>query len=373
MIILEGIALPETMEAVVLERPESLRVREIPLRPLERYNDPDLVLVQVEACGICGSDLRYFKGENPWAQHTLGRHLDNPPNIVLGHEFAGRVVAVLHEQNLPLLGRRVAPVCSRVCGACRYCRTEREHLCPNTVHTGHGQGWGDLEFYPGALSEYVPVWGKGCFPIPESLSSAEAAMMDIVAVCTHVANQGRIRQGESVLLLGGGPAGNGIGQIAGLLGASRQVLVDRSRTALDVARRCGFSCIVDAHGAADLEGAIAEELGPHGAMTVFDSIGTEESLRMGLRLLDKGGTLVNMAVHDSVVNFNQMELGAERTLVTSCNFRSHEYPAALDWLVEGLVDVRPWISRIKRADVPAAFSKLIAQDKGGDFFKVVVE
>ncbi len=373
MITLEGIALPETIEAVVLEKPESLAVREIPLWPLESYGDPDLVLVEVEACGICGSDLRYFMGENPWAQHTLGRHMDNPPNIVLGHEFAGRVVAILDERNAPLLGKRVAPVCSRVCGVCRYCLTGRAHLCPDTVHTGHGQGWGERKFYPGAFAEYVPVWGKGCYTIPDSMAGVDAAMMDILAVCTHVARQGRIQRGESVLILGAGPAGNGLGQIARLLGASRSVLVDRSTTALRVARECGFSTLIDARESKDLEKAIAAELGPFGAMTVFDSIGAEETLAMGLRLLDKGGTLVNMAVHDSTLRLNQMALGAERALVTSCNFSSGDYTEALDWLASGRIDVRPWISRIERAEVPAAFSRLLEPDKGGDFFKVVIE
>ena len=65
---------------------------EIPVWPIESYGDPDLVRVMVAACGVCGSDFRYCAGENPWAMHTLGRHVDNPPNIVLGHEFASKLV-----------------------------------------------------------------------------------------------------------------------------------------------------------------------------------------------------------------------------------------------------------------------------------------
>ncbi len=360
------------MEAVVLEGPESLVVRQIPMWPLESYGDGDLVLVEVKACGICGSDLRYFKGENPWAQHTLGRHVDNPPNIVLGHEFTGRVVAVLDEQNAPLLGKRVAPVCSKVCGTCRYCRTGREHLCPHTVHTGHGQGWGERDFYPGAYAEYVPVWGKGCFLLPDALSFRDGAMMDILGVCAHVANQGRVQQAESVLVLGAGPAGNGVARIALIQGASRAVLIDRSARAIEVARQCGFEDVIDTR-AGDVEETIRDRLGPDGAMTVFDTIGTEESIALGLRFLDKGGVLVNMAVHDRELRLNQMDLGAERTLVTSCNFTAHEYPAALDWLAEGRIDVGPWTSTIGRSQVPQAFARLLESDKGGEYFKVVIE
>ena len=372
MITMKGKTLPKRMEAVVLEKPGRLTVQEIPLWPLESYGDDDLVLVEVEACGVCGSDLRYFQGENPWAQHTLGRHVDNPPNIVLGHEFTGTVVAVLHERNRPLLGKRVAPLCSKTCGTCRYCTSERENLCPRTVHLGHGQGWGKQDFYPGAYAEYVPAWGRGCFEIPRSLSFEEASMMDILAVCTHVALQGRVRKGAAVLVLGAGPAGNGIAQVARVLGASPVVLVDRSEKAVEVAKGCGFEHVIRAGDGDAVEREAVRVLGPEGAFSVFDAVGAEWSIRTGLHLLDKGGTLVNMAVHDAELRLNQTELGGERRLVTSCNFRLHEYPDALAWLTEGKIDVKPWLGRVKRTDLPAVFHTLLKKDKGERWFKVVV-
>src|ERR1700749_2403300 len=97
--------LPETLPAAVLRSPRRLEILEIPQWPLESYGDPDMVLIRVAACGVCGSDFRYFVGENPWAQHTLGRFVPNAPNIVLGHEYAGTVVAVLGEHNRRLLGK----------------------------------------------------------------------------------------------------------------------------------------------------------------------------------------------------------------------------------------------------------------------------
>ena len=154
------ITIPAAMKAVVLEAPRRLALREIPVWPIDSYGDPDLVLVQVEACGVCGSDFRYYAGENPWAMHTLGRHVDNPPGIVLGHEYAGEVVAVADPQNEPLLGKRVAPVCSKVCGKCPDCRAGRTQLCPNTVHMGHGQGWGKRDFYPGAYARICAGLGQ---------------------------------------------------------------------------------------------------------------------------------------------------------------------------------------------------------------------
>jgi threonine dehydrogenase-like Zn-dependent dehydrogenase len=363
-------AIPTVMRAVVLESPRRLALREIPVWPIASYGDPDLVLVKVAACGVCGSDFRYFAGENPWALHTLGRHVDNPPGIVLGHEFAGEVVAVLDERNAGLLGRRVAPVCSKVCGVCPDCRAGRTQLCPNTIHMGHGQGWGRREFYPGAYAEYVPAWGAGCYAVPEGLSFGEAAMMDILAVCVHVANQGDIQHGRPVLMMGAGPAGNGIAQAARILGASSVTVTDVSRTALDLARKAGFDQVVDASGrtGADLLAEL-RTLAPDGFGTVFDSVGGRESFDLGLGLLGKKGTLVNMAVHDQDFAVNFMRLGSERRITTSSNFATGDYPIALSWLEAGRFKVLDWLTEIGLGDVPRLFAEA---SSGRSAFKSVI-
>ncbi|UCF96661.1 MAG: alcohol dehydrogenase catalytic domain-containing protein [Spirochaetaceae bacterium] len=75
----------DTSLAVILERPGSISVKKIPIPPIQGPT----VRVRMQACGICGSDVRYFSGENPWSLHTLGRHVPSPPNMVLGHEVSG--------------------------------------------------------------------------------------------------------------------------------------------------------------------------------------------------------------------------------------------------------------------------------------------
>ena len=78
------------MKAAVLEAPYRLVLKEVPV-PSPK---PDEVLIKVGACGICGSDVRYYLGENPWALHTLGKGEAMPPNTILGHEVAGEIVEV---------------------------------------------------------------------------------------------------------------------------------------------------------------------------------------------------------------------------------------------------------------------------------------
>ncbi|MGZ5497527.1 MAG: zinc-dependent alcohol dehydrogenase [Candidatus Aminicenantales bacterium] len=365
------VTIPPTMKAVVLEAPRRLALREIPVWPIDSYGDPDLVLVKVEACGVCGSDFRYYAGENPWAMHTLGRHVENPPGIVLGHEYAGEVVAVADAKNEPLLGRRVAPVCSKVCGRCPDCRAGRTQLCPNTVHMGHGQGWGKRDYYPGAYAQYVPAWGSGCYVIPDRLSFGEAAMMDILAVCVHVAHQGRVQPGRPILMMGAGPAGNGIAQAARLLGASRVVVMDIADLPLEMAKKAGFDIVVDARKKASA--ALAAELktlAPEGFGSVFDSVGGRDSFDLGLSVLAKEGTLVNMAVHDLDIPVNFLRLGSERRITTSSNFATGDYPLALSWLDSGRFQVKDWLTEVRLEDIPGLFAQ--ADTSGRTAFKLVI-
>lgn len=356
------------MRAAVLEGPGRLVVRDIAEWRLESYDDPDMVLVEVGACGVCGSDFRYFAGENPWAQHTLGRHVPNPPNIVLGHEFAGTVVKVLSERNAHLIGKRVAPVCSKVCGACAECRAGRSHLCPETVHLGHGQGWGEQAYYPGAYAPLVPCWGASCHEISDRLPMAEAAMMDILAVCVHVARVGQVRAGGTSLSIGAGPAGNGCAQASIALGAARALVYDRNPVALDVAMRQGLEP-VDARLGPDL----LRTKVPEGFDTVFDTVGSPETLDLGLSLLAKAGTLVNLAVHaGQTMHLDLMRLGSERRLTTSCNFETSDYATALAWLESGRFRVREWLTTVGLDDLPGIFEAVARDPETKAAFKVVV-
>ena len=122
------------MKAAVLKKPYQIVVEQLPGPTPE----PDQVVIEVAHCGVCGSDIRYFKGENPWALHTLGRNAPNPPNIILGHEFSGRIVEAGSEKFSHLVGQDVAIIPYDICGRCPDCLAGNHHLCQNMIHIGHG-------------------------------------------------------------------------------------------------------------------------------------------------------------------------------------------------------------------------------------------
>ena len=106
--------------------------------------------------------------------------------------------------------------------------------------------------------------------------------------------------------------------------------------------------------------------------TVFDTVGTALTIDLGMRLLGKGGTFVNVAVHDEPIPFNFLRLGSERRMVTSCNFEVGDYPRALAWLESGVFRVREWITPVRLPDLPGRFAETVGAAQKG-VFKMVVD
>lgn len=327
------------MKAVVLRSPKVLEFMEVPVPRLAQDNH---VLIQVKACGICGSDLRYWAGENPWALHTLGRHLDNPPNIILGHEFAGVVAEVNSAQYEHLLGRRVGVQAYRVCGACDFCRSARHNLCRQTIHIGHGQGWGEMDFYPGAYAEYCLGWGDLLYPLPEQLSFQEAAMADIFNVAVHAAGRGKLGQGANVLCIGGGPVGLSIAQVAEAQGARKVFVSETSPLARRVLGQYDLT-VIDPNEQS-VRDVVTEGTAGLGVAAVYDSVGSDETISQALGLLAESGTYVDLAVRSTPWKLDAAWLASERTITTSSNAFYDDVREAYELIFSGQVRVGPMIT-----------------------------
>ena len=169
------------MKALVLKTVETLEIMDVPLPQLQ----PGMVLVKVAMCGICGSDVRYFRGENPWAKQTLQQVVPNPPNIILGHELTGTVVDAYHESDRCLIGKRVGVNSFTTCGRCHFCRTGRENFCLQTKHLGHGQGWGTMEFYPGGMAEFCPAFADQVVELSDRVTDEQATFLDPIIAAMH--------------------------------------------------------------------------------------------------------------------------------------------------------------------------------------------
>jgi len=356
------------MKAVVLKKPKTLELMNVPEFELREKNH---VLIKVKACGICGSDLRYWAGDNPWALHTLGRHIDNPPNMIMGHEFAGEVVQVNDKKYEHLLRRKVGVQSYRVCGKCTFCKSGRENLCRDMIHIGHAQGWGSMDYFPGAYAEYCLGWADLLHPLADNLTYPEAAMADILCVAVHVVGRTTIYEGANVLCIGGGPAGLSIGQFAKSKGAGNVYISDPSAIAREVISKYPDFTIINPREQ-DLGEIIRGVNGNERCAAIFDSVGSNETINMALPLLEESGTYVNLAVHKTPFKFDGSLIGSERTLTTSSNAFYQDLVDAYELLNKGIIDVKPWITqRLPLEKYNEAFDLLLKDPK--EAYKVVFE
>ena len=354
------ISMPQAMTAAVLRGPRDLAVMTIPA-PRPR---PGEVSVEVLACGICGSDLRYYEGENPWAKHTLGHEKPNPPNMVLGHEVVGR-----HE------GRAVAALAFKGCGECLACRRGQENLCADTAHLGHGAGWGDVEFNPGGMAELCPVWREHLYALPPGVSAAEGTFLDGLAVAVHAVRRAALFPGASLLILGAGPIGLCIMQAARALGAGPCRVADIYAVALECAAEVGADETrqVDGGGMQALAAELAPAAGRRGLDAVFETTGDPAAQEAALQMLAPGGCLVLMAGVAPALRLPDGALAGERRLTTASNHMYEDFQVALEMLGSGRVRVGPMITHtFPLAEAARAFE--VARDKPRHgAIKVIIE
>lgn len=356
------------MKAVVLRKPMDICVENIP----EPKASEDFLVIDVKACGICGSDVRYYKGENPWAMQTCGKELPNPPNIVLGHEIAGVVREVLNPRYKDLIGKRVAVFSFKTCGKCHYCANGLYHLCKSTQHIGHGAGWGDMKYYPGGMAERCIVWNTNVFEIPEGISFAAATVLDPLSVALHALRVGEVHTGDDVLVMGTGPVGLLIAQAAKAFGANHVLCTDISATSLNMARKLGIERTVDVRSEDQTE-CVREVCGRPNVNVIFDTVGSAASQERTLKLLRESGRLVNLVANTDTISMSLMDIAAERKIISTANGRTEDYTLGIQLLSSGAVDVESMIThRISIDEIQHGMDMLLDREKYGAM-KVVVE
>jgi threonine dehydrogenase-like Zn-dependent dehydrogenase len=326
------------VRAVVLRGPGRLEVADLPEPALA----PGQVMVRVQACGICGSDLRYLHGENPWSQHTLGVSLPSPPNMVLGHEFAGEIVRAADSDAEARLGERVAILAYRGCGQCFYCRHGQPNLCADTAHIGHGAGWAGAAYNPGGMAELCPVWSEMAYTLPTAISFDEATLLDGTAVAVHAVARAEVAEGDWLVVLGCGPIGLLVLQVARARGA-RVVAADIVPGAVTMARGLGAEVAVAAGDESLLE-VVNRATEDIGAAAVLNSVGTPESVVESMGLLRRGGRQVLLALEAGDVTLPSSALAGERVLTVSANNTYPEFPEALRLVTSDAVKCRPLIT-----------------------------
>ena len=215
------------MRGVVIHAPRDLRVEEVEAAPL----GPRDVRVRIEAGGICGSDLHYYH------HGGFGTVRLRQP-MALGHEIAGTVEEVGGEVSRVRPGMRVAVNPSRPCDRCRYCRAGQRNHCLDMRFMGSAMRFPHVQ---GGFRQSIAVDEIQAVPIAPTVTMAEAAMAEPLAVCLHAARQAGLLSGAKVLVTGCGPIGTLAVVAARHGGAAEIVATDVSGYPLSLAGRVGAS------------------------------------------------------------------------------------------------------------------------------------
>ena len=238
------------------------------------------VLLRVERVGICGSDIHYYR------HGRVGAFVPTRP-FVLGHEFAGEVVAVGRAAGAVAVGDRVAVDPSQACLRCSWCRRGRSNLCPEMRYFGSAATDPPTD---GALCELKAVPAANCYRLGDALSYAEGALLEPLAVACHAVLRAGGIAGKVVAVSGAGTIGQLVATVARALGAARVVVSD-PRAAARAAAAMRADAVLDP---GDPEAA-ARALGGDGAPEVtFEAAGAEASFRWALQHTAPGGTVVQI-------------------------------------------------------------------------------
>ncbi len=313
------------MKALVYTAPNEVTYRDEP--PPSRGADE--VLLQIDAAGICGSDMHAYHGHDP----------RRVPPLILGHELSARVVEGPGE------GRRVTVNPLITCGRCEYCAQGRDNLCAHRTMIGMTRAGGFAELMATAASSVIDV--------PQDISVRAAALTEPAATALHaiaIATRALARPLPecSVLVLGGGA----IGMLATLLLRSygvRRVSVGE----INALRRTSLAKATNAH----VYDPAREQ--PSGADLVLDAVGAKATRNAALSAVKPGGVVMHVGLLDwaSEIDMRKLTL-AEITLIGTYTYTTADLRAAVAALAAGAFGDLAWVEERPLAEGAAAFRDL---------------
>jgi L-iditol 2-dehydrogenase len=333
------------MKTLLMSEYNHLEIADLPLPSAGRGE----VLVRVEACGICGSDVHGFDG-------STGRRI---PPIVMGHEAAGTVETIGEGVTKYKKGDRVTFDSTIYCGECQYCKRGQINLCDNREVIG--VSCGDYRRH-GAFAEYVLVPERIMYPLPDNFSFNEAAMLEAVSVGMHGVKVSQLEGSETALVIGAGMIGLLTLQAAKAAGCKRVFISDVDATRLEMARQVGADEVLHCSGT-ELLAEVMRLTGGNGVDVALEAVGRNETVASAIDCTRKGGkvTLIGNIMPEVTLPLQKVVVKQLR-LQGSCA-SSGEYPEAIELIAQGKIKVKPLITAVASLEEgPRWFERLHSRE-----------
>ncbi len=329
------------MRAVTFQAPGEVRLEE---RPEPDLLAPDDAIVQVEATGVCGSDLHIYHGR-----------VKIEPGFTIGHEYVGEVIAAGDAVTKVDVGDRVLGCFQTACGSCFFCMRGEYHKCDESRVFGHGATLGSLQ---GAQAEQVlvPRANLTLRRVPDGMSDDAALFAgDVMGTGYHSVVAAGLKPGDTVVVLGLGPVGLCAVQAARACGAARVIGIDTVADRLAVARSFGAEAVHLTEE--DPRAAVKAATEGRGADVVVDAVGHPDALDMACRMARKAGTVSVVGVYAErcEVHMGVVWIKALKIITGHANVIAH-VDSVLAMMANGVLDPTPLVSRhMKLEDAPAAY------------------
>jgi L-iditol 2-dehydrogenase len=316
------------MKALLLSKYNHLEITDIAVPT----PGPGEILVNVAACGICGSDVHGYDGSS-------GRRI---PPIVMGHEAAGRVARVVPQVTKWAEGDRVTFDSTIFCGSCPYCARGEVNLCDRRQVLG--VSCSDYRC-AGAFAEYVIVPERIVYRLPDALSFAEAAMLEAVAVAAHAVSLSHVSRGDQALVLGAGMIGLLTLQALRAAGCSSVYVADVDASRLKLANEVGATATFLGAGE-DLISEILRLTNGAGVDVAVEAVGIDATVRTAVQSVRKGGTVTLVGNITPEVTLPLQKVVTRQIRLQGSCASAGEYPQAIELLTSGAIKVKPLITAI---------------------------
>jgi L-iditol 2-dehydrogenase len=261
------------MKAVVYYAPNDIRVEMVPVPAC----GDDQIRAKVDACAVCGSDLKAYLAGNPRIK----------PPMVVGHEFTGLVETVGAQVKGFKCNERIVMATSVSCGRCYYCRKNRPNLCTDLAPMGY--------VYPGGMAEFITIPARALeqghvIKVPEGVRSEHAALAEPVSCAVNCAENCSIESGDRVVVVGAGPMGIINACVAADFGAGKIIIAEVNEVRLEKAETFGFDMVINsAHQ--DLTQIVRNETDGIGADVVIVAAPAAGPQEQAIDFVRKHGTV----------------------------------------------------------------------------------
>ena len=318
------------MKSAVFYGKHDLRVEEHEMPKV----GPKDVLIQVKACGVCGTDVHIYEGDKGAAEVT-------PPTI-LGHEFSGVIAEVGSEVTNYKAGDRVCIDPNCYCGACEPCRNGVVHYCEHMI------GYGTT--VNGGFAEYCAVNERQVYKLGDNTSFEQGAMTEPVACCLHGMDMCEIRPGHQVVVIGGGMIGLLMLQLSRLAGAAKVALLEPVESKREVGKKLGADiCIDPIHE--DVKARLKEE-GMTWVNTVIECVGRPSTIEQAIDIAGNKAVVMmfGRTKPDETISVKPFEIFRKELVLKASYINPYTQKRALDLIDSGRLDVSSMVYEVADLD-----------------------